>query len=182
MKVKLILVLLLGIFSMALNAKTVTQDQAQIYSNINSFAVMADQGAYEYLGRLMAPELIVDYSSLFGGEAQKVKREQLMKQWADFLPGFDTTFHDLSHVRLNIQGDKAVANVDFTASHWLGEQGFWQVSGEYEFSLQRSGDNWQITGVKVTGKGEQGSREVLADAPKHAQKNLAERSAQKVEY
>ena len=51
-----------------------TRDEAQVHSNLNSFSALADQGAYEYLGRLLAPQLTVDYTTLFGGEAQQVSR------------------------------------------------------------------------------------------------------------
>ncbi|EKM33267.1 hypothetical protein VCHENC02_1256 [Vibrio harveyi] len=72
--------------------------------------------------------------------------------------------------------------MDFTASHWLGIEGFWAVSGEHEFGLQRAGDNWQITSVKLNRKAEQGHRDVLAKAPKHAAQNLKAREALKVTY
>lgn len=57
-----------------------------------------------------------------------------------------------------------------------------QVKGEYEFGLQRAGDNWQITSVKLNRKAEQGSRDVLAEAPKYAAQNLKTREALKVTY
>lgn len=167
---------------MNVNAQTMSLDEAKIRSNINSFSALADQGAFEYLGRLFAPELTVDYTTLFGGEAQQIKRQDLMQQWAGFLPGFDATFHDLSNLRVSIDGDKASVTVDFIASHWLGEEGFWAVSGEYEFGLQRAGDNWQITSMTLNRKSEQGSRNILADAPKHAAQNSKARDALKVTY
>ncbi|AIW20679.1 nuclear transport factor 2 family protein [Vibrio coralliilyticus] len=182
MKLRQYLLLFIGVITMSVNAQTMTLDEAKIRSNINSFSALADQGAFEYLGRLLAPELTVDYTTLFGGEAQQVKRQDLMQQWAGFLPGFDATFHDLSNLNVFINGDKANATVDFTASHWSGEEGFWAVSGGYEFGLQRAGDNWQITSVKLNRKAEQGSRDVLAEAPKYAAQNLKTREALKVTY
>lgn len=182
MKLKQLWLLFIGVIAMNVNAQTMSLDEAKIRSNINSFSALADQGAFEYLGRLFAPVLTVDYTTLFGGEAQQVKRQDLMQQWAGLLPGFDATFHDLSNLNVSIDGDKASATVDFIASHWLGEEGFWAVSGEYEFGLQRAGDNWQITSVKLNRKAEQGSRDVLAEAPKHAAQNLKAREALKVTY
>lgn len=138
---------------------------------------MADQGAYEYLGRLLAPKLVVDYTSLFGGEPSTVSNADLMKQWAGFLPGFDTTYHELSDLEVKVDGDSATATVDFTASHWLGKEEFWSVSGEYTFNLIRSADNWVITSIKVDAKVEEGRRDVLAIAPKYSEQNLAERNS-----
>ncbi|MCG7587667.1 nuclear transport factor 2 family protein, partial [Photobacterium sp. OFAV2-7] len=105
-----------------------------------------------------------------------------MKQWAGFLPGFDTTYHDLSNMKVDISDDTANATVDFTANHWLGAEGFWAVSGHYEFSLSRANDNWAITSVKVRGTSEQGSRDVLGEAPQYAKENLEARNALRISY
>jgi len=167
---------------MTVNATTLSRNEAQIRSVLNSYATMADQGAFEYLGRLFAPELVIDYSSLFGGEPQTVKREQLMKQWAGFLPGFDTTYHELSDHQIEVDGNRAKASVAVTASHWLGEKGFWQVSGSYDFTLIRADGSWQISSVRIDATGEKGSRDVLGDAPARAENNLEARMALRVNY
>ena len=143
---------------------------------------MADQGAFEYLGRLLAPQLTEDYTTLFSGKAQQVKRQDLMAQWANFLPGFDATFRDLSNMKIDTKDDSTKATVDFTASHWLGEDGFWSVSGVYAFTLKRTDTNWQITSIKLNREGEKGDRAVLNEAPKAAQANLKARKAKLVHY
>lgn len=179
---KFLLIMSLGVLSMATLADSITRDEAQIRSNIHSFAAMADQGAYEYLGRILAPELLVDYVSLFGGEPILVSNTQLMTQWAGFLPGFDTTYHELSNFQLTLDKETASANVDFTARHWLGDQGFWAVSGQYVFTFVRSPQGWLINSLKVLGTSEEGSREVLGQAPSLAQKNHQERQALLIKY
>lgn len=166
----------LGVLSFSISAAELTRDEAQIRSNINGYAALADQGAYQHLGRLFADKLVVDYTSLWGGEPATVSNVDLMKQWSGFLPGFDTTYHDLSNLNVQVEGDKATASVDFTASHYLAD-GHWQVSGSYEYKLNRANDNWVINSVKLNYKDEAGSRDVLGEAPKHAVKNLAERDS-----
>lgn len=74
MKLKQLWLLFVGVIAMNVNAQTMSLDEAKIRSNINSLSALTDQGAFEYLGRLFAPELTVDYTSLFGGESQQVKR------------------------------------------------------------------------------------------------------------
>ena len=165
---------------MTAQAQALTRDEAQIRSNINSFSVMADQSAFEYLGRLFAPKVKVDYTSLFGGQVTTESNTELMKQWAAFLPGFDRTFHDLSNINVDINGSNAVVTADITASHWLGSHGFWSVSGEYVFKLTRSGDNWLINSIQIVRSGEKGSRDILAQAPKRAAENLAGTQSQRV--
>ena len=56
------------------------------------------------------------------------------------------------------------------ASHWIGE-GFWQVSGHYDYELAKSGDRWAITSMTFTLEDEQGSREVFGPAMAAAERN-----------
>ncbi|WP_406609460.1 nuclear transport factor 2 family protein [Agarivorans sp. JK6] len=182
MKLIKLLIISIGVLSMTVNASTLSQDEAQIRSNINSYAALADQAAFEYLGRLFAPEVSLDYTSLFGGEVQQINREELMMQWAGFLPGFDTTFHQISNHRVTVNDNSANARVDFTASHWLGSDGFWQISGEYVFTLQRVQNNWEISSVQLISKQETGSREVLAKAPEQANAKLIKRNQARVSF
>lgn len=174
--------LVIAVSLASVSAHALTQDEAKIRSNINSFSALADQGAYQHLGRLFAKVLVVDYTSLWGGEPSTTTNVELMKQWAGFLPGFDTTFHELSNLDVVMESDNAIATVDFTASHWLGEEGFWSVSGSYQFKLNRSGDNWVINSVKLNFEDEAGSRDVLSEAPKHAENNHEQRQSRLVRY
>lgn len=182
MRIRNLFILLIGVVSMNVHAQTqaLSKDEAIIRSNIQSFSTMADQGAFEYLGRLFAPQVTVDYTSLFGGEAAPVERTDLMKQWAAFLPGFDATYHDLSNLRVDVNGSSASASADITASHWLGDDGFWAVVGNYEFTLQKSGDNWVITSVTLNSQSESGSRDILGEAPKKAVQNLSKEQSELV--
>ncbi|ELA6610093.1 nuclear transport factor 2 family protein [Vibrio alginolyticus] len=169
---KAISLIALSVTATTVQAKALTQDEAKISSAINSFATLADQNAYQHLGRLFAPELTVDYTSLWGGEPTKTTNVELIKQWAGFLPGFDTTYHELSNLDVKLDGDNALATVDFTASHWLGDTGFWSVFGSYEFALNRASNGWVINSVKLNYEGETANRDVLGEAPKFAKQNL----------
>lgn len=149
-------------------------DKAQIESVIESFSAFADRGAFDYLGRLMTDEVTVDYTSLFGGEPATVSNVELMRQWAGLLPGFDVTRHDLSNIRVNIKGDKATATSDITASHYLGKDGlgkdgFWRITGDYLFHLEKSAVGWQIRSVKLNFKEEKGDRSLLEKAMARAE-------------
>lgn len=173
--------LILGVSNVA-QANDLTLDEAKIRRNVQSFSTLADQGAYQYLGRILADNLVVDYTSLWGGEPTTTSNTVLMNQWAGFLPGFDATFHDLGDVDVEIMGDEAVANVEFTASHWLGDEGFWSVSGRYSFKFQRQNDDWVIGAIKLNFESESGNRDVLGEAPKLATERHAQREAKLIDY
>ncbi|GAA5213511.1 nuclear transport factor 2 family protein [Corallincola platygyrae] len=163
------------------------RDKAEIRSTIESFATLADQNAFEYLGRLFAPEVKVDYTSAFGGEPQLVSNRDLMKQWASVLPGFDLTHHELNNIKLAINGNTARVTAGITASHYLGdglseEKGFWQISGRYAFELQKQNQQWLIAALTLQAGLESGSRDVLGKAAALAQARLAIRNSQRVDY
>ncbi|MBM7074323.1 nuclear transport factor 2 family protein [Shewanella sp. 202IG2-18] len=181
MKLKFLLAFFIGVLSMSALANQESKDEHQITSTIESFSALADQNAFEYLGRLFAPKVTVDYTSLFGGEASSVDRKTLMQQWAALLPGFDVTHHSISHVKVHIAGDKAMATADITASHFLGDKGFWQISSSYDFHLIRHDNYWQINFLKINAGQEKGSRDVLQEAGKHSEKNLRAKQAQLVQ-
>ncbi|WP_342344093.1 nuclear transport factor 2 family protein [Vibrio owensii] len=142
MKLKQLWLLFIGVIAMNVNAQTMSLDEAKIRSNINSFSALADQGAFEYLGRLFAPVLTVDYTTLFGGEAQQVKRQDLMQQWAGFLPGFDATFHDLSNLNVSIVAIRRVRQ-------WISLQvigSVKKVSGRFRVNTSLGCNEQAITG------------------------------------
>ncbi|QIA63070.1 nuclear transport factor 2 family protein [Vibrio astriarenae] len=180
--IKLIVSVALLATSLSILAAVMTQDEAKVRSNVQGFSALADQGAFEYLGRLFASEVTVDYTSLWGGEPATVSNVELMQQWAGFLPGFDTTFHELEAPMVTVQGSTATANVNFTARHWLGESGFWSVSGSYDFTLSKVGEDWVIEALKLNLEDETGSRDVLAEAPKFAVEKQNQREAKLLSY
>lgn len=138
-------------------------DEAAITTVIESVSAFADRGEFEALERLYAPEVLVDYTSLSGGEPEVKSAQALMTQWAGVLPGFERTRHALSDVRVRLSGSTAVATASVVADHWLGSQ-HWQVSGRYEYRLVRDGRDWRINAHKLTVTGERGSRDIFRAA------------------
>ena len=166
-----LLLIVTGVFLINTNAFAMSDDEGQIHSNVNSFYSFLDHGAFEHLSRLLAPQLTADFTSLFGGEVQQVNREDLITQWANFLPGFDTTFHNPSNVTVAIDGDHAKVSTYVVGRHWLGKDGFWAASAKSYFTLKRTDNNWEITSIKVRRIDEEGDRTILDEAPKRVVAN-----------
>ena len=152
-------------------------DSAKIHSVVKSFGALADQSAFEYLGSLFTKAVTVDYTSAFGGEPAVVERQDLMTQWAALLPGFDVTYHDISDVNIDYMKDKAKVVAKIKASHFLGEDGFWQITGTYVFVMKKVDEQWLICSLTLISNGESGSRDVLAKAGEKAKHRLSERQA-----
>jgi ketosteroid isomerase-like protein len=147
-----------------------TPDLAAVKTVVESVATFADAGRYDALEALYADEVRVDYSSLTGGTPEVKSAEALITQWAGLLPGFDRTRHALSKVEASVSGDTASATADVVASHWIGD-GFWQVSGRYQYRLARDGRQWRIVGHTLDVTGESGSRDVFGPAAEAARRN-----------
>ncbi|USD67200.1 nuclear transport factor 2 family protein [Vibrio sp. SCSIO 43136] len=161
---RIVFALVLGVATMTTHAKPLTLDEAKISLTAQSMATLADRNLYPQLEQIFAPIVVVDYTSAFGGEVNNVKREDLMASWSALLPGFDGTYHDLSKIIIDQEGDRAEVYADVTASHYIGDNGFWQISGRYLFEMKKAGTEWQIAALTLLAGDELGSREVLPQA------------------
>jgi ketosteroid isomerase-like protein len=145
-------------------------DVTEISNIVAQVAIYADAGEFESLEDLYGPEVQVDYTSLAGGEPSLVSPQALMTSWAQLLPGFDITRHQVSNIDVTICGDKAKVNADIIADHYLNDK-YWQVVGRYEYTMQRDSDRWLIVGHSLFLENEKGTRDILALATEIAQKN-----------
>ncbi|MDX3927770.1 MAG: nuclear transport factor 2 family protein [Shinella sp.] len=142
-------------------------EEAKIAGVISAVAVYADNRDFAPLQRFFASQTLIDYTSLWGGEAQRFTPEALMAAWAGLLPGFDATRHQLSAIEVNIDRNEAHAKADVTASHWIGSDS-WVVSGSYDFEFMRSGVRWQVTSMTFHLAEEAGDRGLVAKAAERA--------------
>jgi hypothetical protein len=139
------------------------QDAAAIETIVYSVATFADRGEFDALERLYAQQVRVDYTSLAGGEPEVKSARALMQQWAAVLPGFDRTRHAISGVQVRVRGTEAKARASVVADHWLGAQ-HWQVTGHYEYELERQATGWKIAAHRLVLTGETGSRDIFGPA------------------
>jgi hypothetical protein len=107
----------------------------------------------------LADDLEVDYSSLFGGDPERLAAEALIERWQGLLPGFDVTQHLLGP--LLVIGERVECNV--RAYHHLGRQ-TWMVAGRYTLALAGS----RIAGIVLHTKYEDGDRALTQEAAKRA--------------
>ena len=138
-----------------------TMDEAAISLIINSVATFADQGDFATIETLYADEIQIDYTSLWGGDVQTYTPQSLMTAWANVLPGFDQTYHDISNIQVAIVDDSAIATANVIADHYLAAD-HWQVSGQYEYRLVKQSDRWHITHMTLTVTDEVGDRTLVS--------------------
>ncbi len=151
-------------------ADTRSTDVAAITTIVESVAVLADRANFEALEKLYADEILVDYTSLAGGEPEIKSPQVLMTEWAGVLPGFERTRHAISNVEVSVSGHHAVATADVVADHYVAGL-FWQVEGDYRYELVETEDGWFITAATFNLQNENGTREVFGPASENAAAN-----------
>ncbi len=164
----LLIMTLLSVNSVVANAEST--DVAAIKTIVESVAVLADSANFEVLEKLYADEVLVDYTSLAGGEPELKSPQLLMTEWAGVLPGFDRTRHEISNIEVHVTGSRAVATADVIADHYVADL-FWQVSGNYRHELLDSGDGWRIAAATFNLRDEKGTRDVFGPASENAAAN-----------
>ena len=168
---KKLLVLALGAFLMtntvAGAACSADADAAtvhfQVVRTLTDIAAGVDRHDWDRVRSAMADEVTTDYTSLFGGEPVTQSSQELVKSWAAFLPGFDSTHHMVTnHTLTGFDEDTATAESDFTATHRLGK-GLWVLGGRYSYELGKTNRGWVVTSMTMHALWETGDRKALIE-------------------
>jgi len=119
--------------------------------------------------RTLAPEVVADYTLLWGGEPERLPSTELVSRWQRLLPGFDATQHLIGPVvvgggaqrHLRHRGPRLppdIVNPTGAAT--------WTVAGQYVVDLERHGDAWRISGITLRLAYEEGDRALAEVAMK----------------
>lgn len=142
-------------------------DTAQITTVVSSIPLAVDLAAYDLAEAAFADTIIIDYTSLWGGEPSTMTPAELMTAWRGIVPGFDTTFHELANVTVTVSGDTAIATADVDGRHWIGDQ-LWRPIGTYHWDLVQDDGTWKVTRMVFNMTQEIGSRDLAALAMERA--------------
>jgi hypothetical protein len=142
-------------------------ETARVISVVRSIPLAVDLARYDLAEAAFAPEITIDYTSLWGGEPQRMTPAQLMGSWRGIVPGFDATWHELADVRAAVRGDEANATAHVDGRHWIGER-LWRPIGTYHWSLRKLDGAWKVTSMRFTMTQEIGDRALAAEATERA--------------
>ncbi|HTV49945.1 MAG TPA: nuclear transport factor 2 family protein [Steroidobacteraceae bacterium] len=154
-------------------------ERIDIAGVIGALAVHVDAQRWSALALLFAPAVRVDYSSLFGGEAQSLPREQLLAGWQQLLPGFTHTCHVIGTPHITASGitassGTARAEASVIATHWislpsLAGKDRWTVGGCYDFGFRKLEGSWRIDNLTLARAWQDGN----PDLPRLARERAA---------
>lgn len=141
---------------------------ADIQQVVATIASSADRHDWKRVRAALADRITTDYTSLFGGKAVTQSAEELVKAWAGFLPGFDATHHMVASVIVTqVDGDRATAQANFTATHRIGSA-LWVLGGRYDYVLSKTTGGWRVTSLTMAVVWETGDRGLVQAAAKRA--------------
>ena len=129
---------------------------------------LTDQRRWDGLADLFAAEVLLDYTSLVGGEPARLSPEEIVGSWRTTLGGLDATQHLVSNVLVDPEegaaGAAATATAQFQATHVLANptgDDTWTLGGHYRFELTRTGDTWRVSAMAMTATWASGNRHVM---------------------
>jgi hypothetical protein len=138
-------------------------DEARVRQTVLAYSVNIDLCNFNALEVLFTNPLVVDYTSLWGGDPQTLTPAEFMRQMQGIAPGFDATWHELIGIEVQVEGSSAAATCGVDGRHWIGDR-IWHPIGRYNFSLVKNAGKWMITSVILKMSKELGSREVAEEA------------------
>lgn len=137
--------------------------EAKIRTLVSSIPLAVDRAAYGLAAVAFAPEVVIDYTSLWGGEPATMTPSALMDAWRGIVPGFDATWHELGPVTVVVEGEQASASAVVDARHWIGDE-LWRPIGIYHWDITLIDDQWRVTRMELEMTQEIGDRQLASKA------------------
>ncbi|UOQ52226.1 nuclear transport factor 2 family protein [Hymenobacter cellulosivorans] len=138
-----------------------TENNLTITKAVTDIFVGADERDWARVKRSFASQVLLDYTSLAGGQPTMLTPDQILAAWQGVLPGFVHTHHQLGNFEVQeLSAQEATAFCYGTATHYLPQPSggnIWTVVGTYTAHLLRLGTEWQVDQLKFTLKYQDGN-------------------------
>ncbi len=129
---------------------------------------LLDARRWKELRALFEDKVETDYTSLFGGEVQQQRADELIGTWQNVLSPLEATHHLLGPIDVSIKGRSAIAECHVQGYHRAPQApggAEWMVAGHYIFTLHRHyGGAWKIRKLVLQTSYQTGNRQLLAEA------------------
>lgn len=142
----ILLIALLPAIAGPINAQEMNKTK-EIIKTVGQIFNSTDAREWDKVAQSFAQEVLLDYTSLAGGQPVKLTPEQIVGSWKTVLPGFDKTRHMIGHFEVKMEDKQAKVTHFGTANHYLNGQ-TWTVIGNYEEELTLIDDTWRVSAMK----------------------------------
>ncbi|MCP4290320.1 MAG: nuclear transport factor 2 family protein, partial [bacterium] len=157
--------------------KTNPTDHIAVISVVNRIGTAADMNDWQAVKACFADGVLLDYTSMTGGEPATLTPEQIVTAWRKFLPGFELTKHTITNHEVTIKGDAAECFAYVNALHFIrGSKGgeTWTVHGFYNSHLVKTTAGWKVDAMKFTKTLIEGNLKLPEIAQKRVQPKVRE--------
>jgi hypothetical protein len=140
------------------------EDRTAIVETCSKMTYLIDAREWSRLSEVLAEEVTIDYTDIFGGTVATTPRESYIENAARLLGNLDATQHHVAG-HLVTGGDGRARCVSQVIATHLKATGtgdpLWTVGAQYEMTLSRYDGAWRIDAVRAVQRWCSGNREVL---------------------
>lgn len=129
------------------DALRVLLEKDAICATLNRLFRSTDEGRWEDVETCFAPTVLLDMTSLAGGEPRSMSPREIASEWRAGLEPLDAVHHQAGNFEVDVFGDSADAFCYGMASHYRAEAGGHEVRtfvGTYDFHLRKARGCWRI--------------------------------------
>jgi hypothetical protein len=144
----------------------------QVSETMNRFVIDVDNRHWDGVKAAFSDTVLLDYTSMMGGEPASLTANQIIDAWKKFLPGFDRTHHQLGNMITELGTGTAKVFCYVTATHYLKNvsgNNLWTVVGSYDAELVNDNNEWKITALKFNLKYTEGNEDLARMAMERIQ-------------
>jgi hypothetical protein len=146
---------------------TLANKQEAIRETVRRLSPSIDSRHWQTLREIFTDEVVVDYTSLFGGYAQRQSIDDLIDNWSLLLAPLSATEHLIGPITVDVGEHDARANCSVRIRHLLhgapgGDE--WVVGGRYKITLEERGGHWLIRTLDLETAYQKGNKNILLEA------------------
>ncbi|MCA0396692.1 MAG: nuclear transport factor 2 family protein [Bacteroidetes bacterium] len=123
----------------------------------------ADERDWRKVRAALADDVWFDYQSLSDIPAAHLSADEVVDYWQNFLPGFDSTHHQLFGFDIEDNGPRAVVRFEGKVDHFIGDKA-WTVEGVYLAELRQIKGHWQVDMLQFNLQKQSGNAGLAATA------------------
>jgi hypothetical protein len=120
-----------------------------LIQNVKKLFEDVDRRNWPGVKAAMAQNVELDFSSLSGNPPSIQSSDSIVSAWRNFLPGFDSTRHQLTDFKVTQTGDNAIVTYHGLANHYL-DKDIWTVEANYESQLTKINGAWLLSKHKLS--------------------------------
>lgn len=145
-------------------------EEQQITNTILSIFNGSDRQDWETVRDAFSYEVYLDYFSLSKKPGEKIKSDEIIRGWSEFLPKFKFTHHVITNFEVKVAIASAEVFCKGYALHHLpdAEGGdTWTTIGTYDLRLEKIAEKWKVNSMIFNLLYEEGNKSLAAIANKN---------------